>query len=52
MSNLVLIADDDDSLRHILAATLERAGYETIKTRNGAETLARVKTEDIDVVLP
>ena len=51
MSNLVLIADDDDSLRHILAATLERAGYETIKTRNGAETLARVKTEDIDVVL-
>ena len=51
MSNLVLIADDDDSLRHILAATLERAGYETVKARNGAETLARVQTEDIDVIL-
>ena len=51
MSNLVLIADDDDSLRHILTATLERAGYQTVKARNGAETLARVKTEEIDVVL-
>ena len=51
MSNLVLIADDDDSLRQILAATLEREGYRTVKTRNGAETLARVKTDDIDVIL-
>ncbi len=51
MSNLVLIADDDDSLRHILAATLEKVGYKTVKAGNGAETLARVKTEDIDVIL-
>ena len=51
MSNLVLIADDDDSLRHILAATLERAGYETLKARNGSETLASVKSADIDVIL-
>ena len=51
MSNVVLIADDDDSLRHILAATLERAGYKTVKARNGAETLTRAKTEDIDVIL-
>ena len=51
MSNLVLIADDDDSLRQILAATLERAGYKTVKARNGTETLARVKREDIDVIL-
>ena len=51
MSNLVLIADDDDSLRHILAATLEKAGYETLKARNGAETLAHVKTTNVDVIL-
>ena len=51
MSNLVLIADDDDSLRHILAATLERAGYDTLKARNGRETLASVKSADIDVIL-
>lgn len=51
MSNLVLIADDDDSLRHILAATLDRAGYDTFKARNGSETLAAVKSADIDVIL-
>ena len=51
MSNLVLIADDDDSLRHILAATLERAGYETLKARNGAETLAAVEEANVDVIL-
>ena len=51
MSNLVLIADDDDSLRHILAATLEKAGYDTLKARNGAETLACVKKTSVDVIL-
>lgn len=51
MSNLVLIADDDDSLRHILAATLEKAGYHTLKARNGAETLACVKEANVDVIL-
>ena len=51
MSNLVLIADDDDSLRHILAVTLEKAGYETLKARNGAETLACVKETNVDVIL-
>ena len=51
MSNLVLIADDDDSLRHILAATLEKSGYDTLKARNGRETLASVKSADIDVIL-
>ena len=51
MSNLVLIADDDDSLRQILAATLQRAGYETVKARNGAETLACIKKTNVDVIL-
>ena len=51
MANVVLIADDDDSLRHILAATLEKAGYETLRARNGDETLACVKRADIDVIL-
>ena len=51
MSNLVLIADDDDSLRHILAATLEKVGYTTLKARNGAETLACIKEKNVDVIL-
>lgn len=51
MANVVLIADDDDSLRHILAATLEKAGYKTLRARNGDETLSCVKRADIDVIL-
>ncbi len=51
MSNVVLIADDDHSLRHILAATLERAGYDTVKARNGSETLEAVKRANVDVIL-
>ena len=47
----MLIADDDDSLRQILAATLEKAGYETLKARNGAETLACLKETNVDVIL-
>ena len=51
MPNLVLIADDDNSLREILAATLRKAGYQTLKARNGAETLACVKETNVDVIL-
>lgn len=51
MSNFVLIADDDDSLRQILAATLKKAGYQTLTARNGAETLACVKETNVDVIL-
>ena len=36
---------------NILAATLEKAGYETLRARNGSETLACVKRADIDVIL-
>lgn len=51
MPNLVLIADDDDSFRQMLAATLEKAGYQTVKARNGAETLCCVQKENVDVIL-
>ena len=51
MSNLVLIADDDNSLRQILQATLQKAGYQTLTARNGAETVACIKETDVDVIL-
>lgn len=51
MSNLVLIADDDNSLRQILEATLQKAGYRTLKARNGAETRACVQDAEVDVIL-
>ena len=47
----ILIADDNDSYRRLLSDILEKAGYHTVKARNGAETLACVQNEDIDVIL-
>ncbi len=51
MENLVLIADDDESLRRVFAAVLEKAGYHTVKARNGKETLAVVQKVEADVIL-
>lgn len=47
----ILIADDDDSLRRVLAAVLEKAGYQTLTARNGKETLATAKKSSVDVIL-
>ncbi len=42
----VLIADDDDVLRHILQATLSRWGYEVVACRNGAEAWRMLQQND------
>ncbi len=47
----ILIADDDDSLRRVLAAVLQQAGYQTLKARNGKETLATARKTEVDVIL-
>lgn len=51
MSYSVLIADDDNSLRQVLSAALNKAGYETVKARNGKETLDCVQQNEFDVIL-
>ena len=51
MSNSVLIADDDHSLRIVLSAALEKAGYHTVKAKNGKEAIARVQQAEFDVIL-
>lgn len=51
MKNVVLIADDDESLRRVLTAVLQKAGYQTLSARNGKETLATVKKTAVDVIL-
>jgi diguanylate cyclase (GGDEF)-like protein len=42
----VLIADDDDVLRHILEATLMKWGYEAIIARNGLEAWRILQEDD------
>ncbi len=51
MSYSVLIADDDHSLRSVLSAALNKAGYHTVKARNGKETIDCVQKDEFDVIL-
>ena len=47
----VLIVDDDESLRRVLAALLEAAGYEVIEASNGREALKRAIMLEPDIIL-
>lgn len=47
----VLIADDDNSLRSILNAVLNKAGYDTIQAKNGKELIDCVQKNEFDVIL-
>ena len=47
----VLIADDDHSLRSVLSAALNKAGYHTVKAQNGKETIDCVQKDEFDVIL-
>ncbi|MDE0637254.1 MAG: sigma-54 dependent transcriptional regulator [Candidatus Poribacteria bacterium] len=51
MSYSVLIADDDHSLRSVLSAALNKAGYHTVKARNGKEAIECVEKDKFDVIL-
>jgi CheY-like chemotaxis protein len=47
----VLIADDDDDVREMLAAFLEDEGWEVVVAKDGQEALARLTSEDFHVVM-
>lgn len=51
MSYSILIVDDDDSLRKLLSDALNKAGYNTIKARNGKEAIECVRKNEMDVIL-
>lgn len=47
----VLIADDDPSIRRVLAASLQKEGYQTVDACDGAEALTAMRTGQTDLVL-
>jgi len=47
----ILVADDEDSLRTVLGAELENAGYEVTIVRDGDEAIAAVKSKKFDLAL-
>jgi DNA-binding response OmpR family regulator len=54
---LILVADDDDDVRDLVAFRLQRAGFEVVEARDGQEALrlARERVPDLcllDVMMP
>ena len=47
----ILLAEDDDSVRDMLRAALERDGFEVVAVAGVREALSRIATEDFDVLL-
>ncbi|HEU4889308.1 MAG TPA: response regulator [Thermoanaerobaculia bacterium] len=47
----VLIADDDPSIRRMLAASLEKDGYQTADACDGREALEAMRAGQADLVL-
>src|SRR5881227_1236723 len=51
MADRVLVVDDEQSLRKVLAATLQREGYEVSVCVNGEEAIAALDRDGADVVV-
>ena len=47
----VLVAEDDADLRGVLTASLTKSGHRVVAARDGAEALAAVEREHIDVLV-
>ena len=51
MADRVLVVDDEQSLRKVLAATLQREGYEVTVCGDGEEALTSLERDGADVVV-
>jgi CheY-like chemotaxis protein len=47
----ILVAEDDEAIRLLLAAILARSGYSADFARNGEEAMARLDSEPYDAIL-
>ena len=47
----VLVAEDDDDLRGVLTASLTRNGHRVLQARDGAEALAAIEREPVDLLV-
>lgn len=47
----ILVADDDESILHALALTLEEEGYDLVHARDGREALERARAERFALVI-
>ena len=47
----ILVADDERSMRELLAIVLRREGYDVLLAENGREAIALIEKEPIDVLI-
>ena len=47
----VLVAEDDDDLRGVLTTSLTRSGHRVLQARDGAEALAAIEREHVDLMV-
>jgi PAS domain S-box-containing protein len=47
----ILVAEDDADLREVLATSLTRSGHHVLQARDGAEALAAIEREHVDLVV-
>jgi len=47
----ILIADDDEIAREVIAAILAREGYAVVPVQDGLEAINRIRTQDIQMVI-
>ncbi len=51
ISHKVLLVDDDDAIRDMMALTLEHKGFEVVSAANVTEALKLITTENFDVLI-
>jgi CheY-like chemotaxis protein len=51
MSDVILVVDDDDSLRMILTLQLKRLGFPSKSAENGLQAIDRFNEMDFDLIL-
>lgn len=47
----VLIVDDEENIRELLAETLRLVGFSTVTARGGADALQHIRKQDVDLIL-
>ena len=47
----ILVADDERSMRELLAIVLRREGYDVLLAENGREAIALIEKEPIDLLI-
>ena len=47
----ILVAEDDEDLRGVLTASLSRNGHSVIQARDGAEALAAIERDQVDLLV-